>query len=255
MKLKIEGEITPQRMARAMERALELLDSLEPGAKFYGANLYLVPFDVEGERLTVLNSRDKPLVMSISAPTGGIVRPALTAEAKQRRKAAREEEEQREVRAAELRREQDAEFLRRHQIQAAQAAKAQVTFDALNVLTSQLLASEPKALIDGFNDAIRASWHTQEPKEPHGPRKGEPKPMPVISTADGKLVLSTPAWKSTRWLLNPVGSPRQGLIAPIWTFSAWLTAVDGFLRVMESLSGSLPEAITGGPLPVARDAQ
>lgn len=250
MRLKIDGEITPERMKQVMEIALKELASMDPEAKFYGANLYLVPFDVEGERLTILNSRNQPLVLGISAPKGGVVRPALTAEAKQRRRAVREEEERREIRAAELRREEDAERQRRRQIQAVQAAKAQATFDALNTLTSHLIASEPKALIDGFNEAIRASWQVHQPRESQGARKGELRPVPIISTADGKLVLSTPAWKNARWLQNPIGTPRGVEIAPIWTFRAWTTALIGFLRVMEGLNGSLPEAITDGPLPV-----
>lgn len=248
MRLKIEGEITPERMAKAVERALALLASADPDAKFYGANLYLNSFGADGEAFDIVDDYQRPIMLTISPPTGGIARPALTIEAKQRRKAAREEQQQREFEAAELRRQQDAERHRKRQLEAAQAAKAQATIDALNVLTSQLLLSDPKALVDGFNDAIRASWHAQEPKETYGPRKGEPKPLPVFSTVDGRLVLSTPAWKNSRYLQNAVGYHREGLVAPIWTFSAWVTAVSGFLQVMESLSGSLPETITNGPL-------
>ena len=251
VKVKIEGEITPEHMARAMEEALKILASADPDAKFYGANLYLNSFGADGAAFDIVGECQRPIILNISAPAGTIVRPALTAEAKQRRKAAREEQQQRELEVAELHRQQDAELHRRRQVQAVQDAKAKETFDALNVLTLHLLSSEPGRLVDGFNEAIRASWQALEPREPYGPRKGEPKPMPVFSTADGKLVLSTPAWKTTRWLLNPIGSPRQGLIAPVWTYSAWLTAVDGFLRVMESLNGSLPEAIMGASLPGA----
>lgn len=248
MRLKIEGEITPERLAWAVERALELLASTGPGAKFYGANLYLNPYGDDGGAFNAVDEHGRPFMLRISPPTGWVVRPALTAEAKQRRKAAREEHQQRELELAELRRQQDAERQRKRQIEAAQAARAQVALDALNVLTSRLLVSEPKALIDGFNGAIRASWHAQQPKETYGPRKGEPKPLPVFSTADGTLVLSTSAWKNPRWLRNAVGTPREGLIAPIWTYTAWITAVNGFLRIMESLGGSLPEEITRGPL-------
>ena len=248
MRLKIEGEITPERLARAVEIALEHLASADPDAKFYGANLYLNSYGDDGEAFDVVDDHQRPIMLRISSPAGGRVRPPLSAEAKQHRKNVREAKQHRELEIAELRRQQDAERQRKRQIEAAQAAKAQVALDALNVLTSRLLVSEPKALIDGFNGAIRASWHAQQPKETYGPRKGEPKPLPVFSTADGTLVLSTSAWKNPRWLRNAVGTPREGLIAPIWTYTAWITAVNGFLRIMESLGGSLSEEITRGPL-------
>lgn len=232
---------------KAFEIAAAELESLVPGSKFYGANLYLVPYDLEGQAFDIVD-RGASLVINVPAQPGTLVKPALSAEAQQRRDAFREEKRQREIHAAELQRQRDVERQRKRQIEAAQAAKAQVTLDALNVLTSRLLASEPNALIDGFNGAIRASWHALQPIETYGSRKGEPKPLPVFSIADGKLVLSTSAWKNPRWLRNAVGTPREGLIAPIWTYSAWITAVSGFLRTMESLNGSLPEEITRGPL-------
>jgi len=249
VRVKIEGEITPEHMVRALERALELLASVDPDAKFYGANLYLNPYSIDGESFDVVDDNQNPVGLRISAPAGTIVKPALTAQARQRRRAAREEQEQRELEAAELRRQEDAELYRRRKIQAVQEAKAKETFDSLNVLTSQLLASEPNKLVDGFNEVIRSTWQALEPKEPHGPRKGAAKPLPLFSTADGKLVLSSPAWKTKRLMLNPVGNPRQGAIVPVWTFDAWIAAVDGFLRLMERLGGPLPEVITSGPLP------
>lgn len=247
MRLKIAGEITSEHLVKAFEIAAAKLESIVPGSKFYGANLYLVPYDLEGQAFDIVD-RGASLVIKVPAQPGTLVKPALSAEAQQRRDALREERRQREIHAAELRHQQDVESQRKRQIKAAQEARAQVTLNALNVLTSRLLMSEPKALIDGFNSAIQASWQAHQPKETYGPRKGEPKPLPVFSTADGRLVLSTRAWKNPRWLRNAVGTPREGLIAPIWTYSAWVTAVNGFLRIMQNLNGSLPEEITHGPL-------
>ncbi|MFF7106987.1 OfxX fusion product [Pseudomonas sichuanensis] len=247
MRVKIEGEITPDRMARAVESALRLLASADPDAKFYGANLYLNSYGMDGESFDVVDDDQNPLGLRISAPAGTAVKPALTSEAKQRRKAVREEQHQRELEAAERCRQEDAERLRKRQAEAARAAKAKETFEALNALTSQLLDSDSQRLVDGFNEVIRASWQALGPTETQGPKKGEPKPLPVFTAVDGKLVLATPAWKATRWMLNPVGTPREGLIAPVWTFSAWVAAVEGFLKIMESMSGPLPEVIKVGP--------
>jgi hypothetical protein len=248
MRLKIKGEITPEHLANALAMAVEKLESLVPDGKFYGANLYLVPYDSEGQAFDIFDARRDSLVIVVPAQSGTTVMPALSAQAQQRRVDAREARRQRYLQEADLRRRKNAEISRKRQIKAAQKAKARIAFDALNVLTLQLLTSKPTDLIDGLNEAVRASWQILKPKEPHGPRKGEPKSVPVFSIEDGKLRLTTPAWKNPRWLLNPIGSLRQTLIAPVWTYSAWVIAVDGFLTVMENLNGSLPGEILGGYL-------
>lgn len=250
MRLKINGEITPEQLVKAFEVAMEELEAAVPGGKFYGANLYLTPYDPDGERLTALDERGSPVILTVSAQPGTNVKPALSAEAQQRRDDAREADRQREIQQAELLRKQDAEHKRQRQIQAVQVAKARTAFNALNELTSKLLISEPEGLIDGLNEAIRATWHGQEPKEPHGPRKGELKPVPEFSILDGKLSLFTASWKNPRFLFNPIGTLNLNLIAPVWTHSAWIIAVDGFLKVMKDLSGALPEEIFGDHLPM-----
>lgn len=249
MRLNIKGEITPERLTEAFSLALQKLESTAPGSKFYGANLYLVPYDEDGQAFDIVDGRGQSLIMNIPAPPGTIVKPALSAEAEQRRQVAREEERQREIQEEEDRRQHRADLDRRHQIQAAKNAKAQESYKALNVLTSQLLTSEPERFIDGLNEAIRSTWSSLEPKEPNGPKKGEPKPMPVFSIQDGKLLLSTTAWRQPKLVLNPVGSHKLALIAPVWTYGAWLVATAGFLKVMERLNGSLPEEILGDHLP------
>ena len=252
MRLKIKGEITPEQLVKAFEVAMKELEAAVPGGKFYGANLYLTPYTPDGELLKVFDERGSPGTLTVPAQPGTNVKPALSAEAQRRRDDAREAQRQREIQQAELRRKQDAEYNRQRKIQAVQVAKARTAFNALNELTSKLLNSEPKGLIEGLNEAIRVSWHSQEPKEPHGPRKGELKPVPEFSILDGKLSLFTASWKNPRLLFNPIGSLNLNLIAPVWTHSAWIIAVDGFLKVMRDLSGSLPEEIFGDHLPKGR---
>jgi hypothetical protein len=249
VRLVIKGEITPERLTEAFSLALQKLESTAPGSKFYGANLYLVPYDEDGQAFDIVDGRGQSLIMNIPAPPGTIVKPALSAEAEQRRQVAREEERQREIQEEEERRQHRADLDRRHQIQAAKNAKAQESYNALNVLTSKLLTSEPERLIDGLNQAIRSTWSSLEPKEPHGPKKGEPKPVPVFSIQDGKLLLSTTAWRQPKLVLNPLGSLKHTLIEPVWTYGAWVVATAGFLKVMERLNGSLPEEILRDHLP------
>lgn len=254
VRLRIKGEITPEQLVKAFEMATKALEAEVPGGKFYGANLYLVPYDPDGERLSALDERDSPATLTVPAQPGTNVRPALSAEAQQRRDAALDAKRQREAQVAERDRKEVAEHNRKRQIQAVQLAKARTAFNALNDLTSKLLTSEPEGLIDGLNEAIRASWHNQEPKEPHGPRKGELKPVPEFSIVDGKLSLFTASWKNPKPLLNPIGTLNLNTLAPVWTHSAWMIAIEGFLNVMEHLNGSLPEEIFGEHLPQRKAA-
>lgn len=257
MRLKIKGEITPEQLVKAFEVAMKELEAAVPGGKFYGANLYLTPYTPDGELLKVFDERGSPATLTVPAQPGTNVKPALSAEAQQRLDDAREAERQREAQVAERDRKVVAEHNRKRQIEAVQLAKARTAFNALNELTSKLLASEPEGLIDGLNEAIRASWHNQEPKEPHGPRKGELKPVPEFSIVDGKLSLFTASWQNPRPLFNPVGTLNLNLntLAPVWTHSAWMIAVDGFLNVMAHLNGSLPEEIFGEYLPQRKPAE
>jgi hypothetical protein len=254
VRLKIKGEITPEQLVKAFEMATKALEADVPGGKFYGANLYLVPYDPHGERLSALDERGSPPILTVPAQPGTNVKPALSAEAQQRRDAALEAKRQREDQVAERDRKEVAEYNRKRQIQSLQIARARTALHALNELTSNLLASEPKGLIDGLNEAIRTSWHGQEPKEPHGPRKGELKPVPEFSIVDGKLSLFTASWKNPKLLFNPIGTLNLNTLAPVWTHSAWMIAIDGFLNVMEHLNGSLPEEIFGEHLPQRKHA-
>lgn len=102
MKLKIEGEITPERVAEAVAEASRIWSSAQPGGKFYGAKIHLTPFDAEGDQWELIDDLDKPLVMIIPAPPGTIVRPALTAEGKQNQKDRFVVDQQQEVKGSPL---------------------------------------------------------------------------------------------------------------------------------------------------------
>lgn len=108
MKLKIEGEITPERVAEVVANAIATWESSQPGGKFYGAKLYLAAFDAEGERHILTDNLDNPLVITIPAPPGTIVRPALTAEGRQCQRARCEAERQQKIQDAALQCEHDA---------------------------------------------------------------------------------------------------------------------------------------------------
>jgi hypothetical protein len=100
MKLKIEGEITPERVAEAVADASRMWSTTRQGGKFYGAKIQLVPFDAEGSKWALVDDQNEPFVMIIPAPPGTIVRPALTAEGKQNQKDGRVVEKQQEIQQA-----------------------------------------------------------------------------------------------------------------------------------------------------------
>jgi len=252
VRLRIKGEITPERLVEAYAKALEKIHAVRPGAKIYGANLYLTPFDADGMAFDLADDRGNSLIMNISAPPGTVVKPALSAEAEQRREAAREDERQRDARANELQRQHEAEMDRRYQLRAALEAKAKKSHLALNSVTDALLASAPERLAEELNRVIRFNWESFQPTEPNGPNKGEPKPMPVFSLLEGRLQLSTKSWKQPKIVPNPVGSLKGSLIAPMWTYAAWVASTVAFVKVLEQLSGSLPDDIPGDHLPVLK---
>lgn len=97
MKLKIEGEITPERVAEAVADACRTWSSTRPGGKFYGAKIQLVAFDAEGTKWSLVDDQNEPFVMVVPAPPGMIVRPALTSEGKQNQKNRRAVDQQQEV--------------------------------------------------------------------------------------------------------------------------------------------------------------
>lgn len=251
----IKGEVTPEQLLKAFAAAVKKLEEDEPGAKFYGANLYLTPHRTDGRKFEN-DHRMYKMGISIPPQPGTLVKPALTAEGQQRIDAERDAQRQQELLQAERNRADEAEYKRKRQGRIAQEANAQTAYDALNVLTSKLLASDSERLINSLNEVIRTTWFLLEPKEQQGPRKGEPKPMPVFSTGEGRLMLWKPGLKNQMFLFNPVGRLNGTVISPNWTFAAWLTVIDGFLRVMEQLSGSpLPEQILGDHLPVQRSIE
>lgn len=249
MRLKIKGEVTAERLMEAFSAAVERLKLSVPDAKFYGANVYLTAYDGDGQAFDLVDGGGNSLVMNFAAPPGTIVKPALSAEAEQRREEARQQERAREAAAQELHQHQLAERQRKLQLELALGQKAEKAFVGLNRVTDSVLASEPKALVQALNQVIESNWTSLQPMEPHGPKKGQPKPKPVFSTYEGKLMLSTVAWKQPRQIPNPIGAVRKTLIAPLWTYSAWVISTKGFLDVLQRLHGSLPEGVVGDHLP------
>lgn len=245
MRVKIRGEITPQRLAEAFELALSELQAASPGAKVYGANLYLSPFDADGLEFELADAHGNEVMIDVAAPAGTLVKPGLSAEAQVRIDQTRETSRQQKAKDRVTRDNLLAERDRMERRRMEHREKAEAAYRGLNKLTEELLTSQPEHFIAELNETVRSTWESLKPTEPHGAKKGELKPMPVFSVFDGRLLMMNSAWKNARSLVNPVGNLKNHEITPIWSFNAWAVATAGFLRVMERLNGSLPEEILG----------
>ena len=91
MRIKIKGEITAERLTEALQKAFEKYETVRPGHKIYGANLYLNAFDTDGLPFDLINHRGDSLMITIEAKSGELVKPAITADGAQRRQQAEEE--------------------------------------------------------------------------------------------------------------------------------------------------------------------
>lgn len=249
MRVKIKGEITPERLADAFAQALDKLNLASPGAKVYGANLYLTPFDADGLQFELGDEDGNEIVISIAAPPGTMVKPALSAEAQARIDAQRENAREEKKADAARRKIFEDEQDRLHRNREERYRKAELAFIALNKLTEDLLSSKPDHLIEALNAKIEDVWARLKPTEINGAKKGMLKPMPQFSMREGKLLMSSPNWKTPKIVLNPIGSLQRDRISPVWTFPDWTVATEGFMSVMADVNGDMPPTIAGSHLP------
>lgn len=96
MRLKIKGEVTAERLVEAFATAVKRLQQSVPDAKFYAANVYLTAYDADGQAFDLVDGSGNSLIINFAAPPGTIVKPALSAEAEQRREEARQQQRERE---------------------------------------------------------------------------------------------------------------------------------------------------------------
>ncbi len=254
MRIKIKGEITAERLAEALQKASEKYETVRPGHKIYGANLYLTAFDADGLPFDLADHRGEPLAITIGAKSGELVRPALTAEGEQRRQEAKEEaqrlEAEAEAKAAEHRKKTLDEYERERQKRREKEEKrrekeaaARKQFEDANAITASLLETIPDRFINELNKTVQSVWNDLKPVEPSGKKKGQPKALPVFQLHAGGLVLAVDTWKSPRRVLNPICTLQHGEIAPFWMHDAWLEAMRRIVDLLDTLTAAPADAL------------
>lgn len=232
MRIKIEGEVTAERLAQALQAAMDKFPG-DTQTKFYGANLYLTVFNAEGLPVEVVNARGEPIIIKMPAPAGTLARPALTAEGAELRRRAKEAEEARRAEEAERIRQEDAAFRERQRQLRAEQAAAKQAWEKVNKITAQQMGARADEFVSELNEIVKGVWAEMAPVEPTGPQKGQPKPMPVFSNDHGLLFLVTPAWKSSKQIYNPVFSSCSDRLKRFWTHAAWDEACKRMQSMMD----------------------
>ena len=239
MRIKIKGEITAERLAEALQAATEKFEDARPGCKIYGANLYLTAYDADGLPFDLADHRGEPLWLSLSAKSGELVRPALSAEGEERRQKAKEEarkiEEEAEAKANAEYQKAMAKHAQEREARRAKEAEATSQFEWLNTTTAALLERDAEHFISALNEAVQAAWNQLKPIGTQGKKKGVPTPLPVFSLYEGGLLLSVETWKSPRRLLNPMVTFSNGELKPFWGNDAWENAMERMRSILDPI--------------------
>ena len=136
MRVKIEGRITVERLAQALQEAAKIYERACPGHAIYGANLYLNAYRADGLQFGIASEKDKTkeMMITMKAPPGDLIKPALTSEAKASREAAVQKQKEAHLRSA-------------------------------NVITAHLIEWKPEEFINGVNRAIQDAWKKVNPSQ------------------------------------------------------------------------------------------
>lgn len=233
LRVKIEGQITPERLTEALYLASDHCGEELSG--FYGCNLYLVAFGHDGAPLELEGEE----MILVPAPPGDIVRPALTSQAVQRQREEKRQQDElvRKAREESLRQqaEQQAEYQRRKEKreqlrQHVQARHARLTW---------LLARLGDELLSELNNVIEASWATRQPRFPHGTQKGELRNMPWFAAdSNGEAVLFRDrATKTSHIRIRSefYATSRHGDVEHFWQFDEWKATVADLQKAADAL--------------------
>lgn len=232
MRVRINGEITVERLVEALVTASEKLEEVRPGCKIYGANLYLTAFDADGVPFDLVDHRGESLIITLATPSGQLVRPALTAEGQARKDMRRAEVERRRIEEEEKDRALRAEQERRYEERRASAQAVMERYELLNNRTEQLMQASPEDFVQTLNNIVQAVWQELSPVEPSGKKKGQPRPQPTYQAGGDGLSVSVSTRKSPLQIQNPVILYKRGSMVPIWSNDAWTEVASRVLEFM-----------------------
>jgi len=241
MRLKIDGEITAERLAQALVAVQKKFESVRPGTRFFGANLYMTAYSVDGEPFDLCDARKEPLIHRFPAKQGEIARPALSAEGQIRRQQRLEDAKEQRRLADEwqrLRDESDAkDHAERLQRQKDRQAARHATDERLNKLaaaTKALIEINSDRFISSLNEALQAAWDEVKPVYTRGKNKGLPQPRPTFLSFSGRLYLDSETVQTPYALRNPMLKKSDVMLAPIFSGAAWANAIERMQGILDA---------------------
>lgn len=210
MKIKINGEITAQRLARILE---DVATKCGPEFKgIYGVNLYLNLYTIDGEPLVLKDAKGEEVMLLYPMSPGAAAKPALSEEALERKEAAKQarliEQERSDASMLTHRRSVDQYYADERAKHLAEQARHQVVHSVLNEKTSKLMSDDALGFVAALNDALRHRWKEGSPMMAAGPNKGKPRALPQFSTENGNLMFTANGLTAKP---RVVGNPYQGL--------------------------------------------
>lgn len=219
MRIKIEGEITTDLLAKALNKAFDMAREVGD-ISFYGANLYLNVYDKNGLRLEIID-KNQPIIVKVKSDEG-IVKPALTLEGalikEQLAQQEKEIKERNELAIKERLERQDEEFKERVE----HYKKINAFIKSLNAHTSKLLVNSPSEFLANINMIVCSVWDKEKPTYLHGKQKGTFISKPFFYIENGLLKLKSPNHKTSYTLRNAAFKNSTNELTSVWKYDAWV---------------------------------
>ena len=222
-------------MAQALQEAAKIYERACPGHAIYGANLYLNAYRADGLQFGIASEKDKTkeMMITMKAPPGDLIKPALTSEAKASREAAVQKQKEKQEayeRANAIRQQEFWEQARKFE---EHEAKIKAHLRSANVITEHLIEWKPEEFINGVNRAIQDAWKKVNPVHAGGSRKGQTIAMPVAFHEDGVLFFASPDLKNPMKPGNPLWKRDRDKLITLWANEGWKSAQEDMHKVLE----------------------
>jgi hypothetical protein len=239
MRIKINGPITPERLAEALAAAITRLGA--DFGSFFNANLYVRVYNHDGEEIELYGTNGKPAALLLPLPPGMPMQPPVAPEVLERRHHQLEQRKGLE-RQEQIRRDHEEKLWRAQVEQRTRAKELAVKAYQESVQQFEsLLAKHGEALIAQLNAVVANVWKTHQPSWPHGKNKGQTRAMPVFAwdAGIGKVLLYRSPEKngSPRAIQSPVHylySHRT--LQPYRRYDAWRIVSETIRRLLIELS-------------------
>ena len=244
MRISINGEITLDKLANALNAARAEYQKAAPGFFIYGATLNLDIYDFDGVKIELIDdgNLDESYQLTIDADDGELQIPPASRDGLHRimrEKSAKAKiisrfQEEREIKRAHglALRKRAEDHIRNIQLEETKNKRA---FDLINNRSLRLAEIMGREYALHLNHIVDSVWSEMKPVEPYGPNRGELKGKPIFDFSDGVLTINTPSLKNPRVLKNPLYSLSNEGLKPLWTNLAWDEVARRILILLDDL--------------------